>query len=145
MNEITGKRVLQGNEATLLIDGIPFAECLSCNATVTYNRKDIQLGYDVDSKVVGVVGAGTLQMHHVYTLGRKKALEYIKRGEDPRFVMISRLKDGDAVGKQVESVVLENVWINNFSLIDWARGDTVAEEINFGYTPTKAQITEAIL
>lgn len=144
MAELRGMRVLTGSKATLQWNGKDIYECQAVNATVNVNRSEVQFGMSVDSKMVSASGDLTLQIYHVYTRTAQEALDSIKKGEDLRMTLISRIADPDAVGRQVESTTLENVWLNSFPLTSWTKGTAEAEEYTGGFTPTDAQINEAI-
>lgn len=142
--ELRGMRVVTGSKATLMWDGRPVYECQSVQPMVNINRTDVQFGMSVDSKMVSASGELTLQIFHVYTRVAREMLDSIKQGKDKRMTLISRIDDPDSVGGQVESTVLENVWLNKFPLTAWTKGNAEAEEYTGGFTPTDAQIQEAI-
>ena len=112
--------------------------------TVTLNRTDVQMGIDVDSKIVGASGAFTMQIYHVYSRIAQQVLEALKEGRDVRFTIESRIDDPDAVGGQSEAVVFNNCWINEFPLNNWERDNADSQEYTGGFTPTQAQIAEAV-
>lgn len=143
-NKPKGMNVLAGANALLEIDGEPIYECYNVDARVTVNRTDVQMGIDVDSKQVGASGTITLQIYHVYSRIAQKVQDALKAGRDVRMTMRSRIEDPDAVGGQVESVTLTNVWLNEYPLTNWQRDNAEAQEYSGGFTPTDAQITEAI-
>lgn len=139
-----GFNVLSGANATVKWDGEPIYECRAFQPTVTLNRTDVQMGIDVDSKVVGASGAFTMQIYHVYSRIAEKVLEALKAGRDVRFTIESRIDDPDAVGGQSEAVVFNNCWINEFPLNNWERDNADSQEYTGGFTPTQAQIAEAV-
>lgn len=143
-NKPKGYNILAGANATLEWDGEEIYECFSVDARVQSNRGDIQLGLDVDSKQTGVVGTITLQIYHIYTRIAEKVLEAMKQGRDIRFTLRSRIEDPDAVGGQIESVTLTNVWLTEFPLQNWQRDSAESQEYTGGFTPTDAQISEAV-
>ena len=53
--------------------------------------EDVQIGIDVDSKLTGMKGSGTLSIKKVYTRARA-VLERLCAGEDLRCQIISKLK-----------------------------------------------------
>jgi len=111
---IRGYHTIAGAHGTLWIDNEKIAEFTKVNAKVTADRKDVQLGLSVDSKIV--------------------ALKLIK-GHDPRVRIVTNLADPDTPGKQEERISLDNVWFNSIDLINIARGEVVEEEYPFGFTP----------
>ena len=144
MDDIRGYNVLNGSMATMWWNGKPVYECMAVNADVLLNRNEVLIGMDVDKKLTSAGGELTLKIYHVYTRVAEEMQDAIRQGHDPRGVLRSRIADPDAVGKQAESVVLNNVWLDKYPLIAWERGNTEAQEITGGFTPTHAQITEAI-
>lgn len=140
----TGVNVLAGANATVEWNGQPLYECRSFDARITLNRTDVQMGMSVDSKLVGASGSLTLQIYHVYSRIAEEVLEALKAGRDIRFTVRSRIDDPDAVGGQVESTVFNNVWLNEFPLSNWERDNADSQEYTGGFTPTDAQIAEAV-
>ena len=136
--------VLSGTRATVKWDGEPIYECRSFQPTVTINRTDIQMSIDVGSKMVGASGSFTMQIYHVYSRIAEKILNALREGRDVRFTIESRIDDPDAVGGQVESVVFNNCWINDFPLNNWERDNADSQEYSGGFAPTQAQIAEAV-
>ncbi|OHW62169.1 hypothetical protein EUAN_12380 [Andreesenia angusta] len=144
-DKLRGLRVLSGAHGTVHWDGEPIMEVESVNAKVIANREEIIFGMDVDSKVHSYKGEGTLIVKHVYSRGKKKLLEAVRDGKDFRSTLSVANADKDAVGGQIERTNLSNVWFNEFSLTGFERGAVTKEEFPFGFTPSDAQIAEAIL
>lgn len=144
MERPQGFNVLSGANATVKWDGKPIYECRAFQPQVTLNRTDVQMSIDVDSKMTGASGSFTLQIYHVYTRIAQEILDALKQGKDVRFTIESRIDDPDAVGGQSETVLFNNCWINDFPLSNWERDSADSQEYNGGFTPTSAQIAEAI-
>ncbi len=134
MNEIRGNRVLSGTWAEVWYNGFKIAELNKISTKMTVNREDIQMGLDVDTKVVGVKGEGTLALNKVFTRFEDVRQE-ILRGHDPRGVIIAKLKDPDATGGQTERYQLGNVAFSEFGF-DWEKGAAVKQEVPFSFTPS---------
>ena len=120
--------------STLWIDNAKIAEFTKVNAKVTADRKDVQLGLSVDSKIVALKGEGSVTLEKVYSRGKKIA-EKLTKGHDPRVRIITNLADPDTPGRQEERISLDNVWFNSIDLINITRGEIVEEEYPFGFTP----------
>ncbi|MFR3751803.1 MAG: phage tail tube protein [Enterocloster sp.] len=73
------------------------------------NREDVQMGMNVDSKMTGLKGSGTLSIKKVYSRA-KAVLEKLSAGQDVRCQIIAKLKDPDAVDGQIERWSTDNVW-----------------------------------
>nr|DAQ93367.1 MAG TPA: tail tube protein [Caudoviricetes sp.] len=131
---IRGYHTIAGAHGTLWIDNEKIAEFSKVNAKVTPDRKDVQLGLSVDSKIVALKGEGSITLEKVYSRGKKIAEKLIK-GHDPRVRIVTNLADPDTPGKQEERISLDNVWFNSIDLINIARGEIVEEEYPFGFTP----------
>ena len=129
---IRGYHTIAGAHGTLWIDNEKIAEFSKVNAKVTADRKDVQLGLSVDSKIVALKGEGSITLEKVYSRG-KKILEKLIKGNDVR-VRIN-LADPDTPGRQEERISLDNVWFNSIDLINITRGEIVEEEYPFGFTP----------
>ena len=89
---------------------------------VETNREDVQIGIDVDSKLTGMKGSGTLSIKKVYTRARA-VLERLCAGEDLRCQIISKLKDPDAVNGQIERWSTDNVWWNTIPVSQLGNGN----------------------
>ena len=63
--KIRGNRVLTGAWAEVYWNGFKIAELEKIEAKITVNREDVQMGLDVDTKVTGLKGEGTLALKKV--------------------------------------------------------------------------------
>lgn len=140
---IRGNRVLTGSYAEIWINGILCAECEKIEAKITVNREDVKLGADIDSKMTGLKGEGSMTIHKVYTRFEDVRKAYM-RGEDVRSEIMAKLADPDAIGKQAERYSIQNVWFNELPLINWERGAMVKEEVSFGFTASDLQNLDRI-
>lgn len=131
---IRGYHTIAGAHGTLWIDNVKIMEFTKVNAKVTADRKDVQLGLSVDSKIVALKGEGSVTIEKVYSRGKKIIEKWVK-GNDVRTRIITNLADPDTPGKQEERISLDNVWFNSIDLINIARGEVVEEEYPFGFTP----------
>ena len=138
---INGTKVISGTHGLVWINNEKVAEFKSFKAEITTERKDVQLGMSVDSKIVGLKGEGTLVINKVYTRG-KKIFESWKKGKDYRARIVSSVQDPDSFGE--ERVSIDNVWFNKLSLANLAKGEVIEEEIPFGFTPNDADYENVI-
>lgn len=134
MNEIRGNRVLSGTWGEVWYNGFKILELSKISTKVTANREDVQMGLDVDSKVTGVKGEGTLALNKVFTRFEDVRQE-ILRGHDPRGVIMAKLKDPDATGGQTERYQIGNVAFSEFGF-EWEKGAVVKQEVPFSFTPS---------
>lgn len=135
---ISGSNQWLGTHGMVWWDGEQIFEVESFQATVKVDRDDVTMAgsLDSDSKIKGLKGEGKLKIKKVFTRGKKKFLDAYKKGEDVRSQLVGLVKDPDAVGKQSERVVLNNVWFNDITLMDFEMGKKMEEEISFGFTPS---------
>ena len=133
-NVLKGHRTLSGAWAEIWYNGIKIGECNKISAKVTVNREDVQLGIDVDTKVTGQKGEGTLSLIKAFTRF-EDVRTAISRGEDPRGNIVAKLKDPDATGGQTERYQIGNVAFSEFGF-EWEKGSVVKQEYPFVFTPT---------
>lgn len=138
-----GNRTLSGAHAEVWIDGALIFECKKIEAKVTAEREDVLFGLDVDSKMTKLKGEGTITITKVFTRFEEVRRAW-NRGEDPRSVIMAKLADPDATGKQAERYSIGNVWFNELPLIGWEKGAAVEEEVSFGFTPGDMQNLDRI-
>ena len=140
---IKGNRTITGAYGELWLDNEKVLELKSVEAKITAERKDVQLGISVDSKITGLKGEGTIKVFKVYTHG-KKILENWVKGKDVRSRIVTSIKDPDSLRGQEERVSIDNVWLNSIELAKFERGEIVEEEIPFGFTPSDVRYENAI-
>ncbi len=131
---ITGNRTLSGTWAEVWFNGIKILEVSKITAKVTVNREDVQLGMDIDTKITGWKGEGTLSLIKAFTRFEDVRQE-IARGRDPRGTIITKLKDPDATGGQTERYQIGNVALSEFGL-EYEKGSVVKQEVPFSFTPS---------
>lgn len=132
--QIPANRHLSGTWAEIYFNGFRIAEAIKISAKVTVNREEVQTGLDVDSKMTGLKGEGTLTMAKTYTRFEDVRTEILK-GKDPRGTIIAKLKDPDAEGGQTERWQIGNVALSEFG-IEWEKGAIVKQEMPFSFAPT---------
>lgn len=125
---------LSGTWAKVKWNGLDIAEVTKISAKTTANREDVQIGLDVDSKITGLKGEGTMTVVKVYSRFEDVRQE-ILAGKDPRGTIITSLKDPDAIGGQEERYQISNVALSEFG-IEYEKGAVVKQEIPFRFTPT---------
>lgn len=142
---IKGNKALSGTWAEVWFNGFKILEVNKITAKVTVNREDVQLGLDVDTKVTGWKGEGTVSMIKVFTRFEDVRQE-IARGKDPRGTIITKLKDPDATGGQTERYQIGNIALSEFGF-EYEKGAVVKQEVPFSFTPSDMilldEITEA--
>ena len=143
MAGLRGNKTLAGTWGEVWVDGEKVFVLQKIEQKVETNREDVQIGIDVDSKLTGMKGSGTLSIKKVYTRARA-VLERLCAGEDLRCQIISKLKDPDAVNGQIERWSTDNVWWNTIPVINWETGTPIQEEWEFGFTPSDLKNLDGI-
>lgn len=139
---IKGNRVLSGTWAEVWFNGFLIAELEKIETKVTVNREDVQIGMDIDTKITGQKGEGTLGVKKVYTRF-DDVRQAINQGKDPRGTIITKLKDPDAVGGQTERYQIGNVALSEFTKT-WEVGAVIKEEYPFSFTPSDMILLDKI-
>lgn len=142
MNEIPGNRHLSGTWGEMWVDGFKIAEMNKISVKVTLNKEEVQTGMDVDTKITGAKGEGTVSLIKTYSRFdnyRRRAL----KGEDVRTTVIAKLKDPDATGGQTERYQISNVSFSEYGF-EWEKGAVVKQEIPFTFTPSNMIILDEI-
>lgn len=142
-NDNRGNRRIAGAWGTVHINGEEIFEVESVDTNIEIQRGEIQIVNNVDSKVTGMAGSGTLVIKHVYTRFYDY-LSQLQQGHDPRFVMSLAYNDPDAVGGQKERVNIGNVWFNNLPIFNFTRSEVVEKSFEFGFTPGDVEFAEVI-
>lgn len=141
---LRGSQQVSGTWGQFWWDGELIAEVESFEAKVTSKREEVQIEMDIDSKINGYAGEGTLVFKKFFTRGKDKILEAWKRGEDPRSTFIGKQQDPSTIGKQGERVSIGNVWLNELVLMQFEKGTPSKEEFSFGFTPSDASFIDTI-
>lgn len=141
---IRGNKTLAGNWGEVWMDGEKVFVLQKIEQKIEVNREDVQIGMDVDSKVTGWKGSGTLSIKKVYSRA-KKIIESLAAGKDVRSQIIAKLADPDSVNGQIERWSTDNVWWNTIPVISWETGTPVQEEFEFGFTPSDMKCLDEII
>ena len=136
-------QTLSGAHGTLWIDNLKCMEVSKIESKVIANRKEVQIGLSIDSKITGLKGEGTLEVNKVYSRSAE-ILKNWKKGKDVRSRLVISIKDPDAKGGQEERVSLDNVWFNELALAAFAVGEGIGETFPFGFTPSDAEYESEI-
>lgn len=142
MGELKGNRMLSGTWAELWFNGFKIGEMNKISVKVTVNREEVQLGIDVDTKVTGQKGEGTMSLIKAFTRFEDVRTE-ISAGKDPRGTIVSKLRDPDATGGQTERWQIGNVALSEFGF-EWEKGAVVKQEYPFSFTPSDMINLDAI-
>lgn len=139
-----GRRRWSGNWGRVWWDGELLFEISKFEAKVTAEREDVPIDNDIDTKIVGLKGEGTITIKRVVNRNMRRFLEAWTRGEDPRTQLVVLLADPDAVNKQEERISIDNVWFNELLLMAFEKGKVVEAEYPFGFTPSDVRYLSEI-
>ncbi len=142
MKQIKGNRTLTGTWAELYYNGFKIAEMTKITTKVTVNREDVQFGIDIDTKITGVKGEGTISLTKAFTRFDDVRQE-ITKGRDPRGTIITKLKDPDATGGQTERYQIGNVALSEFGF-EYEKGSVVKGDYPFSFTPSDMILLDEI-
>lgn len=134
MTQIAANKHLSGTYAEIYFNGLIIAEATKITVKATANREEVQTGLNVDSKITGLKGEGTLTMAKTYTRFEDMRVE-ILNGKDPRGTILAKLKDPNAEGGQTERWQIGNVALSEFGF-EWEKGAVAKQEMPFTFTPT---------
>lgn len=127
-------RIISGTHGQVWMNGDLVGECYGLQAKFKYNKDKVNLcgQMAVDTKLISMEGTGSLRLHKVYSRMSLRVGEAVANGEDPRFTIISKLKDPDAYG--AERVSIENVSFDDETIADWEAGKRGEVECPFTFT-----------
>lgn len=113
------KRVMSGTHGYLWMDGEEVAEIMGFQAKVTLEKEEVPMCGRMWSghKVKGISGKGTVRLHKVNSRMLQLIGNKIRNGQDPRFVIMSKLDDPDSYG--AERVCVKDVSFDDLTLADW--------------------------
>ena len=140
---IQANRTLSGSFAQVWVDGAPIAELSELTLTVKVERERVQIGMDVDSKITGYTGVGTMTLKQVYTRFFE-VLEQAKSGIDKRCTITTALKDPDAVGGMEERYSVSNVAFTELPFIGYKMGQVNQQRLPFTFRPSDLQCLDRI-
>ena len=141
--DIQANRTLSGSFAQVWVDGAPIAELSELTLTVKVQRERVQMGMDVDSKITGYSGSGTMTLKQVYTRFFE-VLEQAKNGIDKRCTITTALKDPDAVDGMEERYSVSNVAFTELPFIGYKMGQVNRQRLPFTFRPSDLQCLDRI-
>ena len=135
MAEIMANRTLTGSFAEVWVDGARIAELSELTVTVKLLREKVQFGMDVDSKITGYEGTGTMTIKQVYTRFFE-VLEQAKSGVDKRCTITTALKDPDAADGAEERYSVDNVAFTELPFMNYKMGEVNQQKLPFTFRPS---------
>lgn len=143
-SKVPGYRQISGSWGQLWWDGELVYEVESFEAKVTAEREDVlqAASLDTDSKMTRLKGEGSFKVKKVFSRGVNKLLAAWKAGRDVRGQLIGKLDDPDAYGS--ERCVINNVWFNELTLMQFELGQKLEREFPFGFTVSDVDFPDTI-
>lgn len=144
--KLEGFRQINGSFGQIWWDGELLVEIDSFEAKVTANREDVMMAgsLDIDSKITSLKGEGSFKIKKVYSRGVKSIVESWRNGNDIRAQLVGKLKDPDTIKGQGERVVINNVWFNEMTLMQFELGQKLEREFPFGFTVSDVEFPDEI-
>ena len=143
MANLQANRTLSGSFAAVWVDGARIAALSEVTLTVKVQREKVQLGMDVDSKITGYSGQGTMTLKQVYTRFFE-VLEQAKRGIDKRCTITTALKDPDAADGAEERYSVDNVAFTELPFMNYKMGEVNQQKLPFTFRPSDLTCLDAI-
>ena len=143
MAQLQANRTLSGSFAEVWVDGALIAELESLTVKVKLQREKVQLGMDVDSKITGYSGEGTMKLKQVYTRFYE-VLDEAKRGIDHRCTITTALKDPDAAGAQEERYSISGVAFSELPFLNYKVGEVNEQTLPFTFRPSELRKLDGI-
>ena len=143
MAEIMANRTLSGSFAEVWVDGARIAELSELTVTVKLLREKVQFGMDVDSKITGYEGTGTMTIKQVYTRFFE-VLEQAKNGMDKRCTITTALKDPDAFDGGEERYSISNVAFDQLPFMNYKMGEVNQQKLPFRFRPSDLTCLDGI-
>lgn len=131
---IKGEQVINGTYGELWLDGDKVAEVTGLEAKVTVNKEDITIcgRTGTDTKMMGYKGTGTVKLYKTTSRMILKLSDSIKQGINPRFQILSALKDPAALG--AERILIKDAAFDDLTLANWAANTKGEVECPFTFT-----------
>ena len=143
MANLTANRTLSGSFAEVWVDGARVAELSEITLTVKLQREKVQLGLDVDTKITGYSGEGSMTLKRVYTRFYE-VMEQAKLGFDKRCTITTALKDPDAAEGGEERYSISNVAFQELPFVGYEIGKVCQQKLPFSFRPSELQCLDQV-
>lgn len=142
-DNIRGERVIASCFGHLRVDNVDIAEVTNLDLTVEFREEEVQWGLDVDRKITGMAGSGTITVDKVYTRF-VDIFESIQKGKDKRVDVLVTVKDPDAVNGQMETISITGMWFKDFGIGFGDKTTKGSKEYNVGFKPGQTNFVDKI-
>lgn len=129
-----GERVINGTFGEVWLDGDKVAEAYGLTAEVEIDKEDVPIcgKMGTDTKMMGYKGTGTIKVYKVNSRLIIKLSEQLKQGINPRFQILSALKDPAAFG--AERILIKDAAFDKLTLANWEAKQKGEVESPFTFT-----------
>ena len=133
VNNVTASQVFYGSRGMIWIDGNKIAEIQEIKATLTAEKKEVNIARKMSKsyKIVGFEGKGKFKVLKVTSYFIDKLAPSIRNGQQVLFTIVSEVDDPDAVGN--ERVALYRCQVDAVDLINWKVKELQDEEYDFTF------------
>ena len=126
---LAAEKVINGTFGEVWLDADKVSEAYGLEASLEFNKEEITIAgkMGTDTKTMGYKGTGTVRMHHINSRLVQKISAQIKQGINPRFQILSAIKDPAAFG--AERVAIKDASFDKLQLANWevnAKGEIEA-------------------
>lgn len=130
----SAKNVMNGTYGTLWVNGDLWAEVDTFEAKVAIKYDDVHFSNDpaTHKKATGWDGSGSMTIKKIYSRVQNAMANAVRAGNFPRFEMVGKLADGDALGTQ--RVSLHDVTLDEFDLLKFEQKKLETEQIAFKFS-----------
>lgn len=127
------KNVINGTFGEVWFDDELLAEQKGLQAKIEFTKEDVNLPRKLgkSTKIVGWEGKGTLRLYKVNSRIALKVQQFVKKGKDVRFTIVSKLDDPDSYG--AERVVIKGVSFDDLTLVDFEPKKVLEVELPFTF------------
>ncbi|UVI32088.1 phage tail tube protein [Paenibacillus spongiae] len=134
MARIKASKIISGTHGELWLDNEQVGEVLSFEALIEFVEEQVPVAGELADgyKFMGYNCTGNMQLHHVNSRLIKKLSASIQQGVNPEFVVVSKLDDPAADGKEVITIL--DATFNNLSLANWTLKEKGTIEAPFKFT-----------
>lgn len=135
MNKLAAARDrLNGSMGYLQINGEDWGDVSSVKLKIELEYEDIRRGLDIDKKMTGRRGKGSLTLLRAYSHA-ERILASLKQGVEPSFRLVAWIADPDSYGRQEERVAIDNIKFSKLDLFKFIHGEAVRDEYEFFFVP----------
>ncbi len=127
-------RIMCGTWGEVWLNGEYVGEAYGLQAKVSMNKEDVSRCRQMakDKKTTSISMTGSLKLYRVSSRMAIAIGDKVKKGQDPRFTIISKLDDPDAYG--AERISITNVSFDDLTLADWEAATIGKVEAPFTFT-----------